>query len=155
MIETSLNLETILYAALFHYRICHMPRFYLAVYGKITVSYRTVINIVVALAVSDKFATILLENLANFLFILRHLRYNRAFLSCHEKVNRFELRQVIQLDKFGSGGDYSFHQRFRRFRFKNQAFYVVARRYPNSDFVVVVEIYLCSIVHKNHSSFNG
>jgi hypothetical protein len=53
------KLKMMLNPALFHYRICNMPRFNLAVNRKIPARKRAVPYIVVAFSASDKAATVL------------------------------------------------------------------------------------------------
>ena len=66
-------------AALLQNFVCGVSRLDFSVDGNISVSYRAVPNIVVALAVTNEFATVFSQNDANFLFVFSH--YANAALS--------------------------------------------------------------------------
>ena len=126
--------------ALFHYSVCSVSRFYLAVYRNISVRNRAVPNIMVALAVPNEITAVFFQNFADYFFILSHLSDLVFSLGMIREFNILVF-DAVQFHKLRNREFNFFYKSIKRTGFENEARNIVACCYPYAGIIIPKKIY--------------
>ena len=127
-------LKMMIDTCLFHDSVGNVADFDFPVYSKTAVGDRAIPNIMIAFPPAYEITVMLTQDLANLLFVFRHLCQDRLRLHFENQMDT-RMRQVIKLQHFRRGKFYPLNKRIKRIRLKDNR-YLVIFSIPSSRLIV-------------------